>query len=318
MGTFSVIRPSLTLKAVRAIFAAALLSVLLVVGADEAGAATSSGTLAIKRQGAVNYGEVAGNVAPAGGTSAYYVRIRNTGTEVDQFRVTAQSDDTFAVTRALTLGRTDVTAAAFTPQGYLTPALAPGQELRLTLTLLVADNANHDAINHAFTDFQLRSDADAAQLDRAISQTALESTSGTTAWDGFVRAGFGRFTGGSTQGEVVGDALKTRQSMSFTVRLVNNSPAPSVVGLRTLSSSDSCLADWPYTVKDGFSDVTAAAKAGTYARTLEPERHRDLKIRMTSAGGGPACLSQIAVAVLKGQGGTTNVLDRIYISAARP
>jgi hypothetical protein len=320
MGTYSAIRPSLTLRAVRAVFAAILLSALFVVaGSGEADAATPSGTIAIKRLGATNYGEVAGFVANAGGTAQYYLRVRNTGSAVDQFRVKVTTEDHFEVTRTLRKGQTDVTAAASAPQGYLTPAIAPGRSLLLTFVVRVADDANHDGTNFVHTGFDLWSSADDVNLDRAAGQTILESTSGITAWDGFVRAGHGRLAGGSTPDIVFGDALNPGQGTTFTVRLQNDSSAPSTIGLKTSAVSFVCAADWPITVRDGFKDVTTAAKAGTYVTpTLNPGSHRDVTVRITNAGGGPDCSSQVHMAVLKGQGGPVNVVENGAVGPAQP
>lgn len=309
MGTCSATRASRAVDTARAALAAALLSVLLVVvQAGQADAAESSGTMAIKRQGATSYGGTALVVIQAGGKATFSLRVRNIGTEVDQFRVTVSYFDSFGVTHKLLQGSTNVTTLSTTPQGYTTPAIEPGKSLVLTYVQNADEDASVSGENVAGAAFSLLSVEGNTPLDNADGLTRLASPGGTTAWDGFARVGSGRFINGFPfVGVLYADALKTGQSATFTVRLENNSSTPSAIGLDTFSNGPDCL-DWPYVIRDGLRNVTSAAEAGTFVTTpLRPGAHRDLKVRLTSGGtNGDQCTMEVNVRVLRGQGGPVN------------
>ena len=310
-----------SVKAARALLAAALLSALLVAATQApADAATSSGSIAIKRSGTSLYTGLAGPVRPAGDTVTYSLRIRNTGTEVDQFHVKATYNDFAAVARTYKYGRTDVTAQFATANGYLTPALAPGKSILVSyFERVAADAAPSPAHNAAgVVDFRLRDlQGNDVGAPRATAAALLESPASGTAWDALARSGYGQFTSHPDTAILVGDGINPNQGSTFTVRLQNNSSSPNSIGLKTAGF---CPAPaWAYKVSDGFSNVTAATDAGTYrTRTLQPGQHRDLRIRVVNTGECDSDTGGIVFAYVLTEQGAQLSQVHLFAVAARP
>jgi hypothetical protein len=260
---------------------ASLLTVF--VGVAPAHAATSSGTITVKRSGATNFGEIAGNAAGPGATASFQVRVTNTGSTLDQLVVRATYFDNFTAPMVVTQGSSDITALVNSSAGYVTPGLAPGQSVVLTAVRHVDPDTMPGAASFDQVLFSLFSRSGGSSLGTATAIVFSPVTSvGPSSSDLFVKSGLRQF---APKG-AVSDAPTKGASATFTLRLQNDGTTPNAVALKSLYPN---LCQWIYVIKNGYKDVTAAVAAGTYVTPiLKPGTHHDLTVKVTNTGP-PSC-----------------------------
>jgi hypothetical protein len=208
----------------------------------------------------------------------------------------------------LFVGSRAVTTLAQGPDGYTTPPLAPGAAHAMTLKV-TPNVESAQGISRVTVSLWA---TDRIEIDRVYTQTNIKAPArATSAAELFVKQGSQPYVGGVFSGQVMtAPTITTTGTATYKVKLQNDSAASSAVGLVMDGGAGSCALEFPITVKDGSTDVTAAAKAGTYSVTLAPAAARTLTVTVKYASHGFGCTSALWTAIsFSGTGGTIALLN---------
>jgi hypothetical protein len=145
----------------------------------------------------------------------------------------------------------------------------------------------------------------------------VAQSSGASAADVFVKAGGQPFVGGWDTGTDPRNngllpfetlpVMANPSTANATVRLQNDSVTPGRIALQAadISFFDGVTpadGSWPIAFFDGFKNVTAAVRAGTYTTpTLAPGAHRDLRLSVKNVSN-PAFPAAFVYLTTSGQG----------------
>jgi hypothetical protein len=280
-------------KSYRHGFVAGMAASVLVAGvvtfltsSSPAGAASHSGALQVKGPGST-YAPMGSSVtlAAAAGTAVTFgLKVVNTGPGTAQFRVEVHQSVLATATVVVTAGSLNVTPLASSDGYYTNPIAAGGNQL---LTVKVTRPAGSP--QSAYNTFAYLYATDGTYLGIDYLTTNVQAPAkGTTALDLFARNGSQPFIGGSYSGQTAtSPAIATGASTQFTVKLQNDGTVAGKIGLLMgYSDPESCgHASFPFTVKDGFTDVTAAAKGSYLTPTLAVGASRTLTVTVKNNGG---------------------------------
>jgi hypothetical protein len=313
--TLRISRRALTLTTL--VIAVLVFALVVVARPNPAGAASTSGEIQIKGTG-TTYAKSASasQVAGAGDTSTFSVKVINRGSSLAQFKLRTLTKG-FPSTIKMVSGTSDVSPLSSSADGWVTPAMAPADSISLKVSLKLPVNTNPD--QWFGVGVSLRSTTDV--VISSVSAIALVEAagSGTTAWDVFVRNGHDPFVGGSVEisQPISSPPLKPGQSTVFTLRLQNDGTSPSTIGLFV---DQSCAASFPTVVKDASTDVTVAAHSGSYVTpALAAGRYRDLKFTIKRIGADPSCTDTVIEAeATKGLHGPFSFTQRMQVYVASP
>ena len=295
-----------------ALVATFILVSLSVLRPEMADAASTAGEVDIKGVGST-YAKnaVAVKAVAPGAKSTYSIKVVNRGPSLAQFKVKTTTGGENAAAVSLLSGSTNVLPLSSSADGYVTAPIASGKSVLLSLT--ITPTAGASRAKNSFVQVSLLSTANQAIGGVSATTFITALALGTTAWDEFVRAGSGPFVGGTNDHQFITAApIKVGSTAAFTVRLRNDGTVPGTIGLRLAPSN--CGSWFTVTVKDGSTDVTAKAVAGTYVTpTLAVGARRDLVVRATLVD--PACPQLVLDAeARKGLNGAVNVTQQLGVS----
>lgn len=284
---------------------AALASSLLV--AAPASAASHAGELAIRGPGGSAYTRAfaVSLVGKEGATMVYTFQVRNTGTTLAQYRL--HVDDWGGAQAQLYDGTLLLRPLASSPDGYYTKPISPGGNQVLTVKIPIpvgSPQFQHVASIRLYgTDGYFITNRNLIAEEPAV-------LSGSTATDLFVRNG-GQLAVGGRNGQVMtAPTISGTQVANFTVTLQNSSASPASIGFQLFD--DLC---GQVVVKDGFVDVTAAAKAGTYQTpVLARLGKRNLTITVRNIQ--PSCMRAHLGAYSKVPGGSLQQYSVLLVNKA--
>jgi hypothetical protein len=215
----------------------------------------------------------------AGSAISFAAKVINTGTTTAQFKLAAGGSTT-GQTVAITVAGANATSLIESPDGYFTPAIAPGKSIAISIKVTLA-KTNPPAYSVVYLDLY---DSDYTTLiDEGVLADVLKAPSAATGPDQiFTKNGSGAYTGGpSNQVGTSGPALAVGGSTTFTAHIVNGGPSADVVDV---SLADNCQ-NYLVTVKAPSGDVTSQVMGGTYSTpTLAAGGHLDLTIKVTYLG----------------------------------
>ena len=247
----------------------------------------------------------------AGKAATYAVQIANLNASASTFSVHVGAPSGNAASVDLLSGSTSVGAAATGAAGWTTPAVSPTKPLALKLRVTPAagDPQGITAVTVSLSDLT------GMQLDRVLTLTNVEAPKkGTTGYDLFAKSGTQPNVGGSFSGQTMTAAtLKTATSKAvYKVVLKNEDPNTALstfIGFALTPGPGGCSGAFPVIVKDGSSDVTAAALAGSYATpALKAGKSKTLTVTVTFHDDGTGCTAGVWQAASRvGQNGAVAV-----------
>jgi len=256
--------------------AALLLLIAGLLLTPPAEAASHDGALRIRGPGIYYSGSATAveTTVAAGSTSTFDVKVVNTGTTSAQFNLQVLLSGTIPGSARLSGGLFGLFPLVAGPDGYPTGSIAAGQSLALKLKVTIPSASPQGSV---FASVHLMS-TDGTYLDQVTGLTEVKApTYGTTAFDLFLKnASQSSFIGGSLNGQVAGSAaLQLGSSTTFDIRLQNDGTAPARIRGH-LDPEGPCAT---FTVKDGFTDVTASMVAATYLTpVLAVHAYKSLKV----------------------------------------
>lgn len=169
----------------------------------------------------------------------------------------------------------------------LTPVVQPGRTFAMVLWVTPTGSGQGTSTVRA----TLLSELDAPIESVTTGVNIAAPTHGTSSYELFARQGSQLFVGGQPFQTMTGPALNVGASAAYVVRLRNDGPAPSQIGLR-LTDADGCPGSFVVTAVVGTKVVTAETSAGTFlTRVLRPGGYQDVRVTIRrSAPGCPARL----------------------------
>jgi hypothetical protein len=267
----------------------ALLLSVLTLTPTQANAASTAGTLQLKGPGSTysptsTYTSLA---VSAGNTATFSIKVVNTGSSQAQFNVRLASIG-LASTVGLFAGSLGVTPLAESEDGYFTNPIAGGGSQVMTLKVTPPAGSPQGS-THTYVYLYTTSGTFLGTVEVWTNVSA--PTHGTSSYEVFARNGTQPYIGGSYSTQSASaPPIGTGASVGFNVKLQNDGPGATKIGFRL---DDFGCGAFTATVKDGLTDVTAAALAGTYRTpaALNPGASRTLTVTVKNLGG--PCDSQV-------------------------
>ena len=249
---------------------AAVCTVATIVGGIAPAYAAADGFLLMKGTGSVytDANIVYLGITPGVGTKTFSFKVVNLGSSSQQFKVTVELEGT-GFTATLFSGYKAVSSP------FTTAQIKPGGSTALSLKMAV--NAGQPQDQYV-AKVQMRDPLTDEVLDQSLTSAQATYQTGTTAQDIFLKTGSQPFVGGSDYQFETASTIKPGGTATFTIRLKNDSTTPTTITL--LGDQGSVCADnFAVTVKQGFTDVTAAVIAGNYSTgILNPGAKKELKL----------------------------------------
>lgn len=242
--------------------AALLLLIAGLLLTPPAEAASHDGALRVRGPGFAYSGSatVAEQTVAAGSSATFDVQVVNKGISPARFNLKVLQSGTIPpATVTLSTGLLNLQQLVAGPDGYSTASIAAGRTQTISMRVTIPSGTPQGT---DYVTVWLYS-TDGTPLDRVTGDTEVKApTYGTTAYDLFVKnAGQSYYVGGSLNGQAAGSAaLQLGSSTTFNIKLQNDGTAPARIG-GLLDPEGACAT---FTVRDGFTDVTAAMVAGTY------------------------------------------------------
>lgn len=228
----------------------------LSIAAAPAGAASTSAELQVKGPSGSSFtsGDMVSQVGKEGTALTFTVQVKNTGTDLAQYRVNVQGYGVQPTVYDGSLALTPLTNS----DGFYTKPLAAGktQVLTVKFTIPVGDPAysNDVAVYLYSTNYYY--------IDQAtLRGEEAAAAGGVSAADMFVKAGSQLAVGGTRDNQIATHTtVSPTTTATYTVTLQNNGTYPNSIVFQLYDYG----CGYTTVVKDGTVVVTAAAMAGTY------------------------------------------------------
>jgi hypothetical protein len=253
------------------------------------------GVLRIHGPGSVYAGSnaVVTLVTSPGGTVSFPFEVKNTGADTAQYNFRVSDigcGGPCAATHIVTAGSLVVTKLSDGPNGYFTAPIGAGKLAMYTLKVTMPKTAAPNAYDVLVVNMY---DTAGNFLDSEAVVALVKATTGTRADDEFVNGASQPTVSGyprSGNTIVTSPTVAVGGKATFTVKLANDSAAPSVIHWH-LSEFNGCPAYFSVTVKAGTLDVTTRALNGTYATpTLAPKASKILTVTIINTAFALGCL----------------------------
>lgn len=290
----------------------AVVTALLSVGSAQADAGIPR--LLVKGPGS-NYTD-AGGVAltvAAGSTASFGIKLINTDPTPSSYLLELQSSSLPATTVLYSAG---FPAKPMIPNsdGYYPVTLAAGATRQMTLKVTMPASSPQ-FLNQ--TSFVVLSES-GSFLTGALATTNIKAPAhGTSSYEIYARNGTQPFIGGEVSSQfAMAPPLATGATASFTVKLQNDGAAPATLGLEGFMFL-ACADTFPFTVRDGTTDVTAAVLDGSYRTPspILPGRSRTLHVSVRNNGATQSCTNGAMHIGVTTADGTP--VTYVYLVAAR-
>lgn len=265
--------PRLLPRALASLLGAVLAVAATLVAAPPAHAAPSA-TLLIKSQGSLytdNFIVNQGIVPGVSTARSFGLRILNTGTQAEQYRIVATPQNPH--TTAVFMQGTKVLGASY----YTTP-IAPGATWTFTLKVTLGPGATQNVENPIYID--VRDPGTGDELDTVVADAHATHQVGSSRNDIFLKTGTQPYVGGSASYQYeTGNALKPGGSTTFNLRLQNNGVTATPITLYGTQEHWCSGDNYEAVVKVGTKDVTALVfGAGYVTPSLAPDAKKSLKV----------------------------------------
>jgi hypothetical protein len=249
-----------------ALFAAVIILMLTTsLSAASIAATTGSGQLLVKGPGYVyaGAGSLVAETINAGGTAQFELQVRNTSNATADYRIKLETGGRPATVKLVT-GTFPQTTLTPGPDGYLTKAIGPGKTLALALR--VARPAD-PALATTWVNVSLF-DADGNALGTVYTHTQLKAPiRGASNHEISIRQGGQLWAGNQPYPQLASSpALAYGSGTTFEIKLQNNGPVPSAIGLN-VGGNVSCGST---SVRDGIKDVSLAVYTQSYVTPVLP------------------------------------------------
>jgi hypothetical protein len=225
-------------------------------------------------------------------TASYAFEVLNTGDDSAQYNLRVVDygcGGTCGATTAVTAGKLVVTKLVAGANGYFTAPIAAGQVAKYTFKVTVPKNGLPDS----YYQFGLQLfDTAGVSLDGEDTITEIKATTGTLADDEFINGASQLPI--STEGygirNVSSPVIAVGGKTTFTVRLANDSAAPSAIHWGIVEE-ETCGQYFPFAVKAGSLDVTSSVMNGTYTTPLlAPKASKVLSLTITNVADAHNCV----------------------------
>lgn len=293
------VRHALRGRPIRTLVVAGAVASSVLAVAPPATAATVQGALEVKSIGFLyagahakqdNANAIVTRTVSVGQTAAFSLKVVNTGSVTASYNVNISYADS-RIAYHLLAGFTDVTAAANSPAGYVTPSLAPGKSKQLTLKIITPADAT------PFDEYAVATTLGNAGSNFGTTEELVNiaTSKGTTDDDVFVSTSGQKTTcacGGAFV--IVSSATVAAQKQAtFKLKLANDSASAVtyVVGLTDNRPSE--CGNFDAALMLGTANITAAAEGfGGYTTSVVPA-HGSVTLTLTLTNAGtwpPSCL----------------------------
>jgi hypothetical protein len=281
------VRRLLNSRLLIAVFLASVVTTFLTIAAP-AQADTGIPRVLVKGPGTTYTDAGAAALAVAAGSTATFgIKVINTDAAPQTYHLLLQSSSLPATSVLYTGG---LLGTRLTPDsdGYYPLTLAPGATKQLTLKVTMPVGSAQ-WINQ--TSFVVLSETNEFLAGALLTTNVKAPAHGSSPYEIYARNGSQPFIGGSVDLQfAMAPPMGTGSAANFTVKLQNDGTTSTKIGFR-LVSGFFCSEAFSVKVRDGVTDVTAAALAGSYRtpKALAPGRSRALTVTVKNLGSPATC-----------------------------
>lgn len=255
-------------RVLAALVGAAVGLVTVLVAAPPAEAAVSASVL-FKGTGSLYTANPYVSQGVLGGkTATYALKIVNTGTALQQYKLVLAAVPPGLQPRLLV-------GSAPAPVPYYTTPIAPGGSLVLTVKVDVPSGTAAEQDDFLINLLDPATSALVAQGGLGVNVTYQSNSNWRNAL--YVKTGQQPYAGGATYTNETATALKVGSTATFVLRVHNDDGGTGYASMKAVFTA--ATTHFKVTVKDGTQDVTAAFVAGTYStQVIAPGASKDFKV----------------------------------------